>query len=274
MKKIKAFFYVYFKSLTSLTYYQDILKTNFNFSVKYYVFLAVMASLIGTLGVSMKTVPEVQNWVSSFMQSVKNAYPNDLVLTIKNNEWDINKPQPFIFPLPQAVKNEPKNILVLYKDGTINDLESLDTMILINKVNMIYRENSGIKVLPLKDLPDATLGKTEFENIINNFNKIAQFIPVFMGMVVFISLLFFYFTIRIMYLVFVGACVWIASKITKTALRYDESLRIGLHAFTLPLTINLLLDLFGVAVPYFGLLLFAVNIVFVIAILKSMNKSH
>ena len=59
MSKIKAFGYIYYKSITSIKYYRDVLKAEFSFSFKYFATIAVIASLIITAVASVEIYPEV-----------------------------------------------------------------------------------------------------------------------------------------------------------------------------------------------------------------------
>ena len=273
MRKIKAFFYVYFKSLTSLSYYSDILKTKFSFSVKYYLFLAVVASLIGTAAATFSLIPGLNKSVSGFAESVKKSYPENLVFTIKNGEWDINVPQPLIIPFPEPEKDMPKNLIVLYKDGTINDLDTLDTLILVNKVNVITKGEDKIEVYPIKNLPDTRFDKGEFVNIADRLYGIVRFLPYLLALAIFAGLLVYYLFIRTTYLLFVGAVVWIVAKIAQVSVGPGGTYRISLHTMTLPVTLALIFELTGLHVPIL-MWFFVVNLGAAIAVIIKLAKNR
>jgi hypothetical protein len=282
MKKLKAFIYVYTKSLTNLPYYRDILKTGFGFSVKYYLFLALLASILTTTAISIKLVPQSFKIFGDLVNSARSAFPDDLVFSIKSGEWTINRTEPFIVPLPKlgeweqdsGVKN-PTNLVVFDHNGTIEDLDNLDTLILFNKVNVLYREENKISVVPIKDLPDNIINKTEFDKFVSVFVSILKLFPVLMVLMIFVGVLVLNIVFRVFYFAWFSLFVWLASKIIGNSLGYNESVRISIHSATLPLTLGTLFGFFDfVPFPFwFGLvnLLFAV---FVLLDMKKFNKTQ
>lgn len=280
MRKIKAFIYVYTKSLTSFTYYRDILKTGFGFSVKYYLFLALLASIITSLAISIKIIPETSRVFGNLINNARNAFPDDLVFTMKNSEWSINRPEPFIVPMPKfegetADPNTPKNLVVFYNNGTIEDLKNLDTLVIFNKVNVLYREDNKISVMPLKDLPDNVVNKTEFDKFIAAFATILRLLPLLMVVMIFLAVLAGNIIFRAFYFAWFSLFVWLASAITGFKLSYSQSIKVAIHSATLPLTLGVLFSVFNFS-PFkfwFSLLnlLFAV---FVLINMKKFNKSQ
>jgi len=286
MKKLKAFIYVYTKSLTNLPYYRDILKTSFKFSLKYYLLLALFASIITTAAVSIKVVPETFKVFGDLVNSARSAFPDDLVFTIKSGEWTINREEPFIVPLPDfGTKKEingqsseaktPKNLAVFYHTGTIEDLDNLDTLILFNKVNVLYREDNKISVVPIKDLPDNVINKTEFNKFISIFVSIVKVFPLLMVLMIFLLVLIANIIFRAIYFVWISLFVWLASKIIGTNLVYKDSLRIAMHSATLPVTLGVLFSFFDFApFPFWFSLLNLLFAVFVLLDMKKFNKSQ
>jgi hypothetical protein len=277
MKKIKAFIYVYTRSLTNFAYYRDVLKTGFGFSVKYYLFLALLASVITSIAVSIRVIPETSRTFGSLIYNARNAFPDDLVFTIKNGEWSINRPEPFIVPMPKF-GNEgetqdtqtPKNLVVFYNNGTIEDLKNLDTLVVFNKVNVIYRENNKISVMPIKDLPDNVINKAEFDKFVSAFASILRLLPLLIVLVLFLAILAGNIIFRAFYFAWFSLFVWLASKIVGVKLGYNESARIAIHSATLPLTLGTLFGALGVnPFPFwFGLL----NLLFALFVLRDMSK--
>ncbi len=277
MRKIKAFIYVYTKSLTNFAYYRDVLKTGFSFSVKYYLFLALLASIITSIAISVRVIPETSRTFGSLISNARNAFPDDLVFTIKSGEWSINRPEPFIVPMPnfgnageaQNVQT-PKNLVVFYNNGTIEDLKNLDTLIIFNKVNVIYRDNDKISVMPLKDLPDNVVNKAEFDKFVATFASILKLLPLLIVFVTFLAVLAGSIIFRAFYFAWFSLFVWLASKIGGVKLSYNESVRVAIHSATLPLTLGTLFSIFGFSafLFWFGLL----NLLFALFVLRDMGK--
>lgn len=280
MKKIKAFTYVYTKSLTSLAYYRDILKTSFSFSVKYYLFLALVASIITSLAYSVKIIPKTSKALGNVVNSARNTFPDDLVFTIKNGGWSINRPEPFIVPMPKfggegTDMGAPKNLVVFYNNGTIEDLNNLDTLIIFNKVNVLYKEGNTIRVMPIKDLPDNVINKAEFDKLVTGLASLFRLLPLLIVLLIFLVVLATNIIFRAIYFAWFSLLVWLASTIIGVKFGYTESVKVAVHSATLPLTLGTLFSIFDFSpfFSWFGLLnlLFAV---FVLMNMKKFNKSQ
>ncbi len=164
MKKIKAFIYTFYKSLTSLEYYKDLLKVTLGFSIKYLLTLAVIGTVFATLALSTSVIPAVKSWTKTFVFEFKNVYPKDLEITITDNKWSLNKPEPYAIPTPTSLAktmeegpdqttNEedkvafPKNLIIFDKKGTIDQFEKGDTLVLVNENNFITKGKNKMKYI-------------------------------------------------------------------------------------------------------------------------------
>ena len=98
MKRAKAFPYVFFHSLTSIAYYREILKTKRSFSIKYFLGLATMASIVSALNLAIRVTPTVREAMNTVLYQMEAMYPNDLVIKTNNNAWEINQNEPFVIP--------------------------------------------------------------------------------------------------------------------------------------------------------------------------------
>ena len=78
-QKIKFFFDTVVKSLTKFTYYKDIERANFKFSLKYLFFLFYVMSLITSIvfasSLAVLVLPKVPAFVSSFSTKANSLYP-------------------------------------------------------------------------------------------------------------------------------------------------------------------------------------------------------
>lgn len=241
MKKIRAFFYVFIKSITSPVYYRDVIKTNMAFSLKYYGILALLASLITASALSVQTIPEMNKTISELVTQAKSAFPVDLKFTSNNNEWNVNRPMPFIVPMPEdteSAEDTPKNLIVFDKEGTIEDLDRYETLIIVNKTNLITRDSQGVRAYPLKELPNGEIGKAQFDGFIDQLAKFAKVLPYIVFAAIFLGMIFYYLVLRAGYLLLIAVLVLLMSRINKTNLDFTNSFKVGLHAMTLPVVLG------------------------------------
>lgn len=270
MKKLKTFFYVFKNSVISPKYYNDILKTNLWFSVKYYLMLSLFSSLLFAIFSTITTFSMLSSSVKTFSDDLKNIYPDELVIDFKGGKWEVNQPEPVFIPMPKidfgADSKDTKisqNLIVLDKQGTINQFKDYDTLILMNEENIIYMDQGGIKAQPLKPATssagDITIDKSKVISGINEAYKylwaLPYILPIFIFIFVFIFLYIFagFFNITL-----VGTVLLVFSLITGRKLDFSSTCKIGIHAMTVPIIIQLILSAFPTvenAIPGWFLLL-------------------
>lgn len=275
MKRAKAFPYVFFHSLTSIAYYKEILKTKRSFSIKYFLGLATFSSLIIALNLSVRVTPAVRDAINTVLTQLEAMYPNDLVIKSKNNAWEINKIEPYIIPFPEmdevSEDSLPKNFIVFYKNGTIDDLQKYDAFMMVNAKNVIVQSTNKIESYPISDVPDGEFNKQTLDAAIQNVKKVIG--PIEVGVIVLMSffVILYNFVYRAFYLFFVAAFVWIVSMISGASHTFKQSYRISLHAMTLPVVVELMLTTANADfnMPFWFMLL---NMIFAVVVVMSMAK--
>ena len=278
MKKIKAFFYIAYKSVASPKYYNEILKTPFEFSLKYYAVLVLIAAIITTAGTYFIEAPKIKDTFQNALSEAEKAYPDDMVFTIKAGVWELNKPQPLIIPFPGRLeegdkKQLPENLAVFDKAGTVEDLEKYDTAILVNEKNLLVKKAGEPGVYPLKDIPDTTLDKGKVVGAIGNVRKVSGWLlPLILIVPVFAGLMVYYAIFRGLYLVMIGGLLLLLGKALKTTVPYKNAFRIGLHAMTLPVLIDTLTSLINLQLPVTYWFL-AINLVVGVLVLREIGKN-
>ena len=277
MKKFKAFAYTYTQSLSSVAYYKDVLKATTNFSIKYFLVLAAFATIITTTRVALPLIPEVRDTVRGLFNEISQIYPEELVITAMDGEWNINQKEPFTLAMPYSLEIEgagfPSNILVFYHEGTINDLDELDTLILVNNVNIVTRNNqSKIEAYPLTDIPDGEFTKVKFDDAINRIDKFIDYLPLLMYIFILIGTFFYYFVIRFLCLFLVAFILLAFGTVLGMKEHFNKYFRLALHTFTLPLTFEVSFVLLGLKLdlPFWFL---GLNLIFGIVVIYSFDKS-
>ena len=276
MKKIKAFFYTFKNSLISPSYYKDLFKTDIKFSLKYLSVLALFVSLFVTVILSIIKVPQINQQIKTSLENSRNYYPEDLVVTISGDDWFINQSQPYVLPIPDVDNGDiPKNLITFYKEGTIDDLETFDTLILFNKENIIIKNQNEIRVTPIENFPDIRIDKGVYENGIARLSKILRiFIPV-MILMMFTGLFLFFGVMRGVYVFIPAFVIWLLGKGLgiKDTLTYKNSYKICLHSMTLPLLIQGILIIFDTPCP-FRRWFFYINLLLAFVIIFSLDKKQ
>ncbi|MFZ2663958.1 MAG: DUF1189 family protein [Patescibacteria group bacterium] len=250
MNKLKTFFYVFKKSISSPEYYKELMETKFVFTVKYYLMLSFLASLLFASFVSIKMIPETREGLRVGTEEIKKAYPDDLVVNIKDGSWSINKPEPYIIPLPEFSKTEENigidNIIVFYKQGTIDDFNNSKTFALVNESNILTREgSSGIKVYPIKDFPNVDVDKTKVVEGVDKVYGYVKYVPFFLPLILLVGeMLFNYLGSKLIYILWISLAVYLLSLLKKSKVNFKSACRVGVHTMTIPIILETLIGLF------------------------------
>ena len=262
MQKIKAALYVFTQSLTSPKYYKDIIKTDLRFSLKYYVVLSLVFALVSATYTLVPLLPKINEGIDEGISYALALYEDDLVITIEGGKLSINKEEPYIIPLPVGGNSDlPSNVIVFDSEGTLDDLEGWDTFVLVNSANILIKNESEIRVYPTNRLPDSTLTKQDLVSLTEQLRDFSRFVPYLVGIVLLLAVLFYYLVFRLIYLLVVGGFLRLIGYFKGATLSYEKYYKIGVHAMTLPLCIELLNNFFGVYVtglPWF----FMIHLIF------------
>ena len=263
-QKIKAALHVYTKSLTSVKYYKELIKTDLKFSLKYYVVLAVLFTLVNALFSTIQILPKLQKGIRDTMEYALNMYEDDLIITIKGGALSVNKEEPYIIPLAsvEGSSEVAKNLIVFDSKAGLDDLEeTYDALILVNGTNVLMRSSSKTEVFPIKDIPDATITKEDFSSAIAKIQSLTKFVPYFVGIAFVLAMLFYYLVYRLIYLFFVGVLLWVIGAIRGLNLSFSKFYKVALHTMSLPLTVGLVNSVVSANI-YFPSWFFLLNIIF------------
>lgn len=219
--------------------------------------LSFLASIILTTVLSIDLIPKTMHEFELFATNLKESFPKDLIVNFKDGSWDVNKEEPVIIPMPvvelEEFKTFSKNLVVFDKNGTIDQIKELDSLILFNKENAIFRnENEEIISQPLANVPDFTLDeKVVNEGFDKIFNKILKYLPFIVpaGTLLFVFL-FNYLGGVFLVAFIVGLILLVVSIFLKEKISFTSACKISLHSITIPI----ILQLFSSAFPNMNLL--------------------
>ncbi len=278
MKRLKSFWYVFRRSLIDVDYYRDVLKVDTVFSVKYFLTLALAASLITTIRIVVPAIPRIQEVVDGLFSNFSDIYPEELVITSQSGMWQINQQEPFFIPAPESLDTGevdfPDNLLVFDHKGTIDDIERYDTFTIINESNLIAIDSqNSVKGHSLDSLPDGEFTRTKYDHALGNIKAFTKYVPPIIVGFVLLATLFYFLIYRMLYLFIVGLVLLAIGNIRGLKKNYGTYFRIGMHAITLPLSIEVLFTMLGVDAQYPSWF-FGINIVFGIAIIYHLSHTE
>lgn len=253
MRKIKAFFYVLIKSITSVDYYKELLKVSPHFSIKYYVTLCLLLTLITSCVITTKITPELRNQFRSFTQEMLTNYPEDLVIKVYGGNVEINRPEPYFIDAPNMLTEEAgeeiEHLVTIDSSGTINDLEQYKTLALINDKNLLVRDRGNIQAYPLNELPNGELTKADLIRIDGEIQSLLKYVFVVVFILVFGIYVVYYSIFRTIALIAFAGVISIIGNVKGLKLGLGKYIQLTMHIVTLPLIVESLVTILQVNVP-------------------------
>ncbi len=272
MKKLKAFWYVYRKSLFDVSYYKDILTVRRDFSLKYFFTLALFASIIATVRFAVPNIPKIKNGMNEIITELSQVYPDDLVIRAEGGMWEINKEEPYVIPNPKIFETEgadlPENLVVFDHSGTIDDLEEMNTFLVVNGANLItVNSQNRIEAYPLDSVPDGEMNKTVVLEAMDGLRGLTKFVPVVVIAFVLFATLFYFSIFRLAYAFLVGILLLAYGNIKGVRSTLGTYYKLAVHTMTLPITIELMFILMKAEIGY-ALWFFGFNVIFGIVVIQ------
>jgi len=244
MKKLKTFLYVLKNSITSPKYYNDIVKTKINFSIKYFLTLSFLVSVISVIGYSITSLAKYISEINISYQSIEEGFPEDFIIEFKDGSWSSNKEGPVIIKQINFDKDSklPENLFVFDKEGTIEKINEYHTMFLINSENILYKtDTEGVVAQPLKNIPDGKLDRNLLNEKMQTVKKVVGFLPYLLPLVLLIPTFLFEYVGGSIFIILMSAIgVYIASISTKKKIDFKSAFQICIHSSTIPMIIRAL----------------------------------
>lgn len=282
MKQLNIFFRTFWKSVSSLAYYRDVVKAPFSFSFKYFIFFSFLLGLTLAISSSLAILPPVSKFTARLSTRSQTLFPPDLVITIKNGELSTNAIEPLKFPIPfelftdtpPAISDQKQLYLAtIDTKARAADFSKSQSLVLLTKTSIVVKdEDSDYRIFPLKDLDDVTFDKAVVDEFLRTIRPLLGFIPALIILVLLGVFLVLLPISRLLSLLFLSLVLLIAAQVMKVILPYSKIYQIGLHALTLPTLIQIGLTVIGVVppIPFFNSILY---LLLALAILAEFKRS-
>lgn len=282
MRLLKTFFRTAVLSSISPTYYNEILKTKKWFSIKYFVMLQFIISLIASAAL-LTSLARIDT--SRMISSMIGLFPAELIVSVQNGKVTINQPLPYAVPFPGYMSAENSlqaaNIIVFEKDGAIQkiqDLHDRSTLVAITQSSFYVLKKStemSVTAVPVVDKNieiTQDMFRTFGQKVLGHtFMKYKLYVVVAAGFVI-PSMFGFVLAVQAITMFFFSLVSWVIAKIfLKNGLEYAVVYRLSLHSITPVLLISTALQY--AHKPYVeGWLYFLPYLVWTFVCLKAVEK--
>lgn len=263
MQKLKTFFRTLTQSVTSLTYYKDVVKAPLSFSFKYFFVFVFFLTLITTAIMGYVISREIPPIIDRGVQYAENFYPDDLVFTIKEGKLSVNREEPFVVPAPVELlmekpaaipDSERINLFVYDSSAKLVDFDDYNTLVLAtDQVIMARDDNQGIRSFPLKEADDMVIDKQMVDEIVSKITPYTRYIvPILISFMFFVLLIFMPIS-KLVPLIFMSFIVLVVGRLLMgLKLSYSKYYQIGLHSITLPSLVEGAFFIFNINRPFGG----------------------
>lgn len=272
MNFLKNFFRSTRDSLVNFDSYKVTKELPFSSHVGYLYGLFYFVALLTVIPVGIRLIflsPSLPEKVNQIRESVAQAYPGDLVVSIKNGLLTTNATQPFFYDGPAGilVKEEgQKHLVVIDTAATSSDYSRYESVVLLTKTELVYpgrsaedQEPEGYQVIPLKEFEDVTLTRQVYANFVRSLEPVWGLIRP--GLFVLVSLLVlvvpfivsgFLVIGQLVYLLILALILQVLGQVLGLKNSYRQVFKILARATTLPALFFLVLGTFHLspAIPF------------------------
>ncbi len=278
--KLKFFFDVVVKSLTKFSYYKEIKKAKFSFSLKYLFFLFYILSLITSIVLSVSlavlVIPNVPKFVSLVESKAGSVYPEKLVVDIKNGIVSTNQVEPYFIDAPaNFLGNTNSNHLITFDTkASPSSIKDEKTAILVTKDSVVVSDaNSSYKVYPIDVSTNFTINKTNYQKLVSQITPYLRYIqPLLIAIAILLLLVWpliaaaFSLIAELIYLLIFSSLFFLVTKLMKKNLEFKKIYQFAMHASTLPILLSFIVSSIGIHMPF--LLGSAILFVFMILVIN------
>jgi maltodextrin utilization protein YvdJ len=251
-------------SIYNPSYYQELIKQPFSYSLKYFLLFSIIIAVIYTISFSVQVFPTFSKAMKNIEPAILERYPDELVIKIEKGQVSTNMPEPIYFPLPKSDNEKIENMVVIDTNANVGEkeFEQYKTAVLINKNYIASIDSDGkITMNSVSKMNDFTLDKTMISSLIK---KIKPWVAAGFPIVALLILIFGYIAVlfKLIYLLFAALLIWLIASIKKTGLDYVKSYQTGIHLLTLPLLV------FSLPLPFLNIRFIFTAVLLILAIIN------
>jgi hypothetical protein len=237
------------RSVYSPEFYSKIAKQSFGSALSYFLILSLLLTIITAAFPIFSFLTGGRNEIQTFANQIKNIYPSELEIKVKNGNVTTNVEEPYFIPIPSDDKSASAegNLAVIDTKTPFSakQFNEYRTFVWVTKDTLIMKadeDSAQLRSFDLSEVSDVTLNK----NSVNTF--IAKFTPwlnlVYPVVVILILIgVFMLYASRLVYLLLLSVLIMLLLKLIKRPLKYADAYKTGLYAMTLGLLIETAVNL-------------------------------
>lgn len=254
---MKDFIEVIKKSANDKNFYQDLRLKETTYSLSYFAKTAIIPALLVAIPAIILLIPAAYAGLKVLPQALDTYFPKSLSITLKEGQATTTVPTPYIVALPHDIQTSEENTLKIVNAIVIDtenqisttDFQNYHTVALLTKDALwTAGERNGIKITPLKDLPDGTLNQ---DTLLAIADKVRPLLPFFFAFLFFAILLgvYVFYSFMALLLTIVALIVAAIQSFRHNPIDFGYAYRATLHASLPIILLNSILLFTPLGIP-------------------------
>lgn len=236
-------------SVYSPAFYTTILKKSLKESVVYFLLLVLLLTIINLTTLMKPLLIEAPSAAQDFAQNIINCYPKDLEVKITGGQVSLNEKEPYFI---KSCESQNLGVIDTRTAFSASKFDEYKVPAWVTKDAVIYKkDNFETRTYSLTKINDFKLNKEVINSFYNKLSPYLNFIGPILVLFSFVGI-FLSFNFRLLHLLLLASLIWLLGKLFKNTISYGQSYKLGLHAITLGLIVDLLINLVRPWTHFYG----------------------
>lgn len=228
-------------------FYTNITNQTIGSALRYFLLLILLLVLVQSLD-ALPALMNIQRRAPEWVESVVNYVPAKLVVTIKEGQVSTNVEEPYFIPLDPDTEatSSGQNILVIDTKTPFSNtqFEEYNAIAWLTKDTLFYQDKNGqgLKAYQLTQVKDLMIDRNLIRQLTNYLQPWYNLVTPILFVFTLIGL-YILQVLNLFYLIILAALIWLLTKLLKKNLTYTQSYKVGLHAITLSLLVDLVITI-------------------------------
>jgi len=227
------------ESIYSPSFYTSLLTRPLSLSLTYFLKFALLLTGVQILVIFNLLWNQVPAEAQKFVSSLADFYPAELTLEVVDGAVATNVSQPYFIPIPFDSAMEKKDTIVnvavidTYTPYSAAQFERYNAYVWVTRDTIFVRQKEAeVRAYDVRNFEGMSLNRKTIEEIVGKLDPLTKFLGPLLVVFVFAAYLSYY-SMRLVYLLFVALIFFIIIKLFGRPLSFKNSYKMVIHGSTL-----------------------------------------